>query len=290
MKTINYNPNDTGSQGADAGDRGRAPNGDIMQWTGANWQFTGDNPGPSGASGRGGGSSSGGSSGDWQSMLQTSIDMAKKANEPAVATLQGGISPLKEQYAKLLESINAQKGVAVNQKTVNTNAELAKRGISNESGLAATERTNALSPLDTQYGALANSATMGQTQDINSINAAIAQLQSGGAMSAMSTGSNLYQNQQNLAQQKAQADAANAIAQGQLANQTKQTNYDTTNKPYTTTPTTPTNYNTPTTPTKTNDVWTIVTTPTKSTNTFIPQISTNTGVKTYGGSPYASYQ
>ena len=178
-----------------------------------------------------GGSSGGGGNTDWASMMQQAIDIQTKANQPAISTLQSSIDPLKAQYDKLLADINGQQKVATDAATVTTNNELGKRGILPSSTLASQEVQKTTAPISTQYGALANQATMGETKDIGNINNAIAQLQAGGTGGAMSSAMNFVTSQQSLAAQQQQNAAQNAIAQAQLKNQTAETNYAI-NKPY----------------------------------------------------------
>ena len=215
-------------------------------------------------------SSSGGSSGSnasWQDTVQQAIDAYKKANEPAVSTYQSespGIQSnyeaqkanvtaqgqtLNDRYDALLKSLDTSKTKDVSAQTVITNNELGKRGLLPSSTLAQQEVTNAITPITDKYTGLTTTAaldqttgqqsiqqllnqlTSGETTDVNAVNNAIAQLQSGAASSGITTGSNVYsQNQSTLAAQAAQTykeqqdKIANTLAQSQLANQTAETN------------------------------------------------------------------
>lgn len=213
------------AQGANVGDT-RTYNGQNFRWNGVSWE------------GGGGGSSMGMAGGlDWESMLNKVMEMSKKASEPAIATLQSSISPLKAQYQTLIDSIRGEKTGAVNQATVATGRELGKRGILPDSGVYSNEMNKATQEASIPYSKLEATTGMGQAQDITNINNAIAQLQAGGGMSGginlFSTMANLGMNQQQLAATQAQQQAQNALAQQELALKEKQVNYEV-GKPYTT--------------------------------------------------------
>jgi len=218
MKTINYNPNDNSSQGADAGDRGRASNGDVYQYTGANWELTSDNPGPQGGSDR---------RMSFEDTVKRSIALAQEANKPAVATLQGEIDPLKAQYDTLLASIKGEQTKAVNQSTVDTNNELGKRGILPSSGLAANEVSKKLEATNTSYNSLYANTGVAEQEDIGNINNAIAQLQAGNTTTGINLGSNWY-NANTNANQFAQTQAAN-LAQNTTNNALEQSKINASN-------------------------------------------------------------
>lgn len=178
--------------------------------------------------------------------ISQAIDLQKKANQPAVQSLeaskpeiqsayQQSRQTLTDRYQNLLDSIRGQGEQDVNRQTTITSNELGKRGIVGSSTLGQQEIQNATSPLRQKYTGLEKDASISQneqlsglttqeTADLRAIANSIAQLQSGAAQTGISQGIGQYQqNTQNyLAQQQAQADAkarevANSIAQAQLA-------------------------------------------------------------------------
>ena len=213
------------------------------------------------------GGSSIGSNASWEDTVQKAIAMQQQANQPAVSTLQSQIpgiqsnyaaqeanvtaqgQTLKDRYDALLKSLDTSKTKDVSAQTVITNNELGKRGLLPSSTLAQQEVQNAVTPITDKYTGLQTTAaldqttgqqsiqqllnqlTSGETTDVNAVNNAIAQLQSGAASSGITTGSNLYsQNQSTLAAQAAQTykeqqdKIANTLAQAQLTNQTTTAN------------------------------------------------------------------
>ena len=269
-KTLsNINPNLNTSlkselaQGADVGDTGIS-NGQSYRWTGVNWD-------PQGGSSSSGGSMGSGAS--WEDTVKKAIEMQQQAAQPAIAQYQSTIpsiqsnyeaqkanvtaqqQTLQDRYKTLLDSITQNKTQAVNQQTVITSNELGKRGLLPSSTLAQQEVANAVNPINQNYEnqtasanndetsglqslqSLLTQLTGSESNDVNSVNNAIAQLQSGAATNGISTGTNVWnQNQQTLAAQAAQTykaqqdEIANKIAQSQLVNQTTEAN-----KPNTTT-------------------------------------------------------
>lgn len=200
-----------------------------------------------------------GNTASWEDTVKKAIEMQKTANAPAVASMQAQIPEIASQYAaqkanvtaqqqtlsdrykNLLDSLNTNKTADVNKQTLITSNELGKRGILPASTLAQQEVQNAVQPVTAQYNnlqtqtaldqtsgqqsleALMNQLTSGQVADTRSVNNAIAQLQSGAASSGITTGSNLYgQNQATLAAQAAQLykeqqdKIANDLAQQQI--------------------------------------------------------------------------
>lgn len=131
---------------------------------------------------------------DFNSILQKAQDLQKQNNAPAISSLQAQIpevqqqysqlgtnlqaqmDPLKQRYQSLLDQIKGNQQVATNQQTITTNNELGRRGITGSSGLGQQEMTNALLPVTNTYNNLYTQTGAAQNQDINSLNAQIANL------------------------------------------------------------------------------------------------------------------
>ncbi len=253
---------DIKAQGANVGNV-RNYNGTNYAWSGVEWQPTG-----------GGGGGGTGTSGSWEDTVKRAITMQQEANQPAIASYQAQIpeiqkgyaaqkvditakeQTLKDRYDTLLKSLGTSQTKETSAQQVITQNELGKRGLLPSSTLAQQEVQNVLTPITDKYtnlqrtteldrtaglqdlAGLITQLTTGESADTRAITNAIAQLQSGAATSGITTGTNVWgQNQTNIANQaassyKAQQDAiSNAIAQGQLANQTAKTQYDI-NAPY----------------------------------------------------------
>lgn len=184
--------------------------------------------------------------GNFQDTVQQAIEMNRKANEPAVQSLQASlpevsskfdqqrqqtqaqIEPLKQRYQNLLADVKGQGQVQVNNQTRITNNELGKRGLVGSSTLAQQEIQNAVQPiqgqiatntknigLEQEQGLLALQNILGgltsqETEAKRAVQNAIAQLQAGAGQAGVQQGLSIYQqNQQNqIAEQarKAQAD------------------------------------------------------------------------------------
>lgn len=191
-------------------------------------------------------SSSGSNQGNFQDTVQQAIEMNRKANEPAVQSLQASlpevsskfdqqrqqtqaqIEPLKQRYQNLLADVKGQGQQQANKQTVITSNELGKRGIVGSSTLASQEIQNATDPiysqmasntknigLEQEQGLLALQNILGgltsqETEAKRAVQNAIAQLQAGAGQAGVQQGLSIYQqNQQNaIAEQarKAQAD------------------------------------------------------------------------------------
>lgn len=156
-------------------------------------------------------------------------DFNIQSNQPAIASYEASKVPLNQRYQNLLNTIKGNQTVAENRQTVTTGNELAKRGLSNDSGVYQQEMTNAVNPVTqgftNQYeGALAN-----QNVDLSAIENAIASLKTGNPESSVSAALNIgsqeqqaQQFAQNLAQQKAIADAQMAFQREQSDQSQKQ--------------------------------------------------------------------
>lgn len=183
-------------------------------------------------------------------------DFTVKQNQPAIQSYQASKAPLQDRYKALLDTIKGNQTTAENRQTLTTGNELAKRGISNDSGVYQQEQTNAVNPITQAFTGQYKDANAQQGIDMSAIDNAIAQLQTGNPESSINAALGIGQQEQsanqfsqslamqqqqnstandqfsqNLAMQQQQNALANAIAQGQLANQTKETNYST-GKPY----------------------------------------------------------
>jgi hypothetical protein len=156
-------------------------------------------------------SGGGNTGGNFQSTVQNAIGMAQQAVQPAVQAVQAQAAPLKQRYDDLIASLKGNQQTAENRQTVTTNAELAKRGISNTSGLAQQELTQALQPITSEYtGRIAETGNQGNIA-LADLASQVAQLQSNAGLQGLSLGSNQYQFGQNLGlQQQQMAQQASA--------------------------------------------------------------------------------
>jgi len=163
-----------------------------------------------------------------QSYIDAAMASYKKANEPAIANLkasipeqqkafsnertrlQGQEGSIKDRYTNLIDSIKGNQKLSETRQTTTTNNELARRGITNDSGVYEQEMTNTLNPITQQYTGLAKDAAISQEADlkdlsgritgltdqesaaIRSILGNIAGLESGAGNNAVSTGLNMF--------------------------------------------------------------------------------------------------
>lgn len=190
------------------------------------------------------------------SSIQQAIEQQRQAAKPAIESLQKNIplvqesfglqrqqltaekEPLKARYDNLLASIKGNQTTAENRQTLTTGNELARRGISNDSGLYQQELTNAVNPITRDYTGLAtDTALQGdkaqrdltnlidslnpqERQQLQAINDAIAQLQSGAASAGIVQGIGQYQfganqdfQQQQFSESQRQNDIANKLSE-----------------------------------------------------------------------------
>lgn len=190
--------------------------------------------------------STGSNSGNFQDSVQQAIEMNRKANEPAIQSLQASlpevtqrfeqqrqqtsaqIEPLKQRYDQLLADVKGQGQQQANKQTVITNNELGKRGIVGSSTLAQQEIQNATDPIYAQIAsntkniglekeqglqALQNilgGLTSQETDAQRAVTNAIAQLQSGAGQAGIQQGLSMYQQQQAQKLQEQQAAAQKA--------------------------------------------------------------------------------
>lgn len=142
--------------------------------------------------------------------------------------LQSQIDPIKQRYDALISELKGNQQTSEEQQTLATSREMAKRGLSNESGMVQQERVNTLNPIRRSYAGLTQQTGLAQEADIKAINDMIAllssdqlssemslaglisQAQMGGAGNALAASGQLFGNAQaqaNLAEQRAQAQA-----------------------------------------------------------------------------------
>lgn len=203
------------------------------------------------------GSSGGSNQGNFQNTVQQAIEMNRKANEPAVQSLQSSlpeignkyaqqrsqtqaqIEPLKQRYQNLLDEVKGQGQVQVNNQTRITNNELGKRGLVGSSTLAQQEIQNAVQPIQGQIATNTKNIGLEQEQGIQSIQNllaglttqeteqqravqnAIAQLQAGAGQAGVQQGLSLFQqNQQNaIAEQARQQQLSQQARENALQDQ-----------------------------------------------------------------------
>lgn len=138
----------------------------------------------------------------------------QEQNKPVIASYEASKTPLKQRYDDLIASIKGNQQIAENRQTVTTANEFGKRGLSNTSGIAQQEMTNALNPITQQYTGMIKDTTNQENIDMSAIDKVIAQLQAGNPESAVSAGMGLYNTGQTLdlqKQQLAETQKQNAI-------------------------------------------------------------------------------
>lgn len=150
------------------------------------------------------------------------------------AYLKGQVDPLKERYDNLISSIRGDQTKSENRQTMTTNNELAARGIVSGGGLYNQTMTDAVNPVTQEYSALVKDTgiqkeadlqdllykiaglTTQENQDINTIDTQIAQLLAGQTDSALTSGLQLYQTQEQIKQAQAQQALAERELQARL--------------------------------------------------------------------------
>jgi hypothetical protein len=111
-----------------------------------------------------------------QRAIQPAID-SYNATKPEITAkydaartqLEGQRQPLIDRYQVLLDSIKGNQTTAENRQTVTTNNELAKRGLSSDSGVSQQEMTNALNPITQQYTGLTKDTTLQREAGLQNI-------------------------------------------------------------------------------------------------------------------------
>lgn len=144
---------------------------------------------------------------------QKLLAFQQQANQPAIQTLQNQIDPLTQRYNDLIASIKQQGQVTSNYAQQAASMDLGRRGLLPQSQEGQTALAQSLLPVTSNINSALSSANLGETQDINSINAAIAQLQSGATGNAVTGALNMFGAQQ---QAQAQLAAAQAYANAQV--------------------------------------------------------------------------
>lgn len=197
-----------------------------------------------GLSSSGGSSSlSGGSSGDFGSILKQAQQLQSQANNPILKSyeqsipelrqsfatertrLEGTKAPLKEKYSNLLNEIKGRQGTEEQSQTKVTNNELARRGILSQSGVGENEINSALSGVRQRYDPVVKEIGLeeaqglsdidsrisnllsGETESVRNVRNAIAQLQAGGNTEALNLAQNLYSQNQARSMQEQQLKA-----------------------------------------------------------------------------------
>lgn len=121
------------------------------------------------------------------------IQTTQEANKPAIGTLQGLQTDLKQRYDDLVNSIKGAGTVAANRQTTITANELGARGILPNTTYGQQEISNALLPVNAAYAGSAAQVGLAGAQTQADIASQIAQLQSGNPAGAISNAADLYQ-------------------------------------------------------------------------------------------------
>lgn len=117
--------------------------------------------------------------------------MQLEANKPAIESLTAHKSSLDQKYAELLQSIDASEGVAADKQTLATGNELARRGLSSDSGVYQQEQAKAAAPVAAEFGQLKAQTGTGRERDLTGLAESIASLQAGNVPNALGFASNL---------------------------------------------------------------------------------------------------
>ncbi len=99
-----------------------------------------------------------------------------KLYETERTRLSGNKQPLTDRYQSLLDQIKGKETTATNRQTLTTNNEMAKRGITNDSGVYQQEMTNVLNPITSEYAGLTKDTTLAREEGLKGIDDAITQL------------------------------------------------------------------------------------------------------------------
>lgn len=155
---------------------------------------------------------------------EASIPETQQIFQTERTRLSGESGRLQDRYKALIDDIKRNQGVAETRQTTATNAELARRGITNSSGVYGQEMTQSLNPITESYSSQLRQTGLDsedaiakiqgliaglsgqETQAVRDARNAIAQLQAGAGQSGIAQG--FAQFQQNI---------QNALAQGQLS-------------------------------------------------------------------------
>jgi hypothetical protein len=112
-------------------------------------------------------------------------------NQPAIANLTTQKGSLQDQYTSLLADIKGQGSASVNQATTAENNLLGQRGITNDSPLYGQQMSQALIPVNQQYGGIEASLGQGSATTLTDLAGQIASLQAGNVPSAQNFGANI---------------------------------------------------------------------------------------------------
>lgn len=130
--------------------------------------------------------------------------LAGEAVQPAIETLQAQQQPLQERYSKIIEDIQAQRGLRTKQAETAVSREFGKRGIPLSSGVFDVGLQERRLPIDVQFGSLLQQAGGEQESKLLQLANAIAALQSTGGLAGFQAGQDVSQFVQSQAQQAGQ--------------------------------------------------------------------------------------
>ena len=186
-----------------------------------------------------GGATTGGGATDYASIARQMLEQQQQANIPAVTSLQAqipeiagkyatqrtqleaGKEPLKARYDQLLKDITSRTELAAGR-------EFGRRGIPLSSGVYETALAERIAPETERIGLEKETGLRGltdlianltgqETGEQRAVSNAIAQLQAGGASSAITNALQMYQMQQQEKSQTAQRTLQERISQAELA-------------------------------------------------------------------------
>lgn len=143
------------------------------------------------------------------------------------SVLQSQIDPTKSRYDALIADLKNQQTTSEESATLNTNREMAKRGITQSSGLSDQTLMNVINPIRRNYAGLTQQTGLAQEADIKAIQDAIKLLtgeQTGQEINLASLISQAQQGGASNALTSANALLSNAQAQNALAEQARQAN------------------------------------------------------------------
>src|SRR3990167_210627 len=130
--------------------------------------------------------------------------LAQQAVQPAMQTLQGQQEPLKQRYDKIIQDIQAQRGLRTQQAEVASSREFGKRGIQLSSGAYDQYLQQQRLPIDVQYGGLLQQAGGEQETKLMQLAQAISGLQAQGGLTGFTEGQEAGQFAQQQGQQASQ--------------------------------------------------------------------------------------
>lgn len=162
-----------------------------------------------------------------QRATQASLDSARQirdfniqSNQPAIQAYEQSKNPLQDRYKGLLDQIKGNQQVAEQRQTLTTNNEMAKRGITNNSGVYQQQMTDALNPITRDYTNKYGETVANQNADVAAIDRAIAQLKTGSPAESIGAALNIgnaaqsaNQFEQDLALRRAIAEMNNKAPQ-----------------------------------------------------------------------------